>query len=124
VLLRSGVSVTWAHHGLIGCADWVLPWFVTIFLGVYFTFLQGMEYYISSFSIRDSVFGAGFYIATGFHGLHVIVGTLFLTFSVARVLRLAFTSNCCLGLEISIWYWHFVDVVWLFLFMFIYWWGY
>jgi cytochrome c oxidase subunit 3 len=104
VLLRSGVSVTWAHHGLIGCTDWVLPWLVTILLGVYFTFLQGMEYFVSSFSIRDSVFGAGFYVATGFHGLHVIVGTLFLSFSIARILSHAFTSNCCLGLEMSIWY--------------------
>jgi len=124
ILLRSGVSVTWAHHNLIGNSQWLVPWFVTILLGVYFTFLQAIEYYISSFTMRDRVFGSTFFVATGFHGLHVLIGTLFLIICLIRALNSSFTSWHHLGLEMAIWYWHFVDVVWLFLFRFIYWWGY
>lgn len=124
ILLSSGVSVTWAHHNLIGNSQWLVPWAVTIVLGLYFTLLQAIEYFISSFTMRDRVFGSTFFIATGFHGLHVLIGTLFLIVCFIRALGSSFTSWHHLGLEIAIWYWHFVDVVWLFLFSFIYWWGY
>jgi len=124
VLLRRGVSVTWRHHMLVGNGSWNVALGVTILLGIYFTALQAMEYYISSFTISDRVFGSTFFIATGFHGLHVLIGTLFLLVCLIRSISRIFTAWHHLGLEISIWYWHFVDVVWLFLFRFIYWWGF
>ena len=125
ILLSSGVRVTWAHHALIEGShnQAVLSLFVTIFLGVYFTCLQAIEYYEASFSIADSIYGTTFFIATGFHGLHVIVGTLFLTVCYLRILKGRFRINHHFGFEAAAWYWHFVDVVWLFLFIRIYWWG-
>lgn len=92
----------------------------TLLLGGYFTFLQGFEYYSSSFTIIDSVYGRVFFIATGFHGLHVLIGRLFLFFCLLRVLLYNFSFLGILGFELAIWYWHFVDVVWLFLYSFIY----
>nr|AGT28478.1 cytochrome c oxidase subunit III [Pseudodiaptomus annandalei] len=125
VLVSSGVSVTWAHHAMMegdhGQAK--LGLLLTILLGVYFTFLQGFEYYEASFSFADSVYGSTFFIATGFHGLHVIVGTLFLTVMYFRLLKFEFSPAHHFGFEAAAWYWHFVDVVWLFLYLTIYWWG-
>jgi len=125
VLVSSGVSVTWAHHALIiGDYDqtkWGL--FVTVALGIYFTILQGLEYYEASFSFADGVYGSTFFIATGFHGLHVIVGTLFLLVCLVRHLKGEFSINHHFGFEAAAWYWHFVDVVWLFLYLAVYWWG-
>ena len=125
ILLSSGVTVTWAHHSLIenNFSETTQGLLLTIFLGVYFTFLQALEYIEASFSIADSVYGSTFFVATGFHGLHVIIGTLFLLVGLARHQKGYFSSAHHFGLEAAIWYWHFVDVVWLFLYTFIYWWG-
>lgn len=125
VLLASGVSITWAHHSLIeGNRKHILQaLFITISLGVYFTLLQASEYYETSFTISDGVYGSTFFMATGFHGLHVIIGSTFLIVCFMRQLHYHFTSNHHFGFEAAAWYWHFVDVVWLFLYVSIYWWG-
>ena len=125
VLLRSGVTVTWAHHRVIrgNRKEGKLGLIITIILGVYFTALQALEYAEASFSIADSAYGSTFFIATGFHGLHVLVGTLFLLVCLFRIIKYHFSSIHHFGLEAAAWYWHFVDVVWLFLFVWIYWWG-
>lgn len=123
ILLRRGATVTWAHHILLGGGEVGLPLLFTCILGVYFSFLQGAEYYLSSFAIRDRVYGSVFFIATGFHGIHVLVGTIFLIICFVRLQKKQFSEWNHLGFELAIWYWHFVDVVWLFLFSCIYWWG-
>jgi len=93
---------------------------LTIFFGVYFTALQGLEYIEASFSIADSVYGRTFFVATGFHGLHVIIGSTFLIICLVRLTQGHFSSYHHIGIESAIWYWHFVDVVWLFLYVSIY----
>jgi cytochrome c oxidase subunit 1 len=125
ILLSSGVTVTYAHHSLIqGNRSGSLYGLVyTIILAIIFTALQGIEYTVSSFTISDGVFGSCFYFGTGFHGLHVIIGTIFLAVGFWRTLAYHLTDNHHLGLEAGILYWHFVDVVWLFLYIFIYYWG-
>lgn len=125
VLLSSGVRVTWAHHALIenNFTQTTHGLGLTILLGVYFTILQAMEYMEASFRFADSVYGSTFYLATGFHGLHVLVGTLFLIVCYVRHVRCEFSSSHHFGFEAAAWYWHFVDVVWLFLYVTIYWWG-
>lgn len=125
ILLASGVTVTWAHHAVTenNHRQAVQGIFATIGLGVYFTFLQWLEYVEASFSIADSVYGRTFFVATGFHGLHVIIGSSFLLVCLIRLIKGHFSSNHHIGLESAIWYWHFVDVVWLFLYVSIYWWG-
>jgi heme/copper-type cytochrome/quinol oxidase subunit 3 len=96
---------------------------LTIFLAIEFTLLQGLEYFEALFYINDNVYGSSFYLTTGFHGLHVIIGTIFLIVSLIRLLLGHFTSKHHLGFEFAIWYWHFVDVVWLFLFVMVYLWS-
>jgi cytochrome c oxidase subunit 3 len=125
ILLSSGVSVTWAHHRLIenNHSQTKQGLIITVVLGLYFTALQAYEYYEAPFSFADSVYGSTFFIATGFHGLHVIIGTSFLAVCTIRLLKYHFSSNHHFGFEAAAWYWHFVDVVWLFLFVSIYWWG-
>lgn len=125
VLLASGVSITWAHHSLIeGNRKHInQALLITILLGLYFTVLQASEYFETSFSISDGIYGSTFFIATGFHGLHVIIGSTFLTVCLLRQLKFHFTSKHHFGFEAAAWYWHFVDVVWLFLYVSIYWWG-
>lgn len=125
ILLSSGVTVTYAHHSLIqGNRKGALYGLVvTIILAIIFTAFQGIEYTVSSFTISDGSFGSCFYFGTGFHGLHVIIGTAFLTVGFWRVLAYHQTNMHHLGLESAILYWHFVDVVWLFLFISIYYWG-
>nr|YP_003331397.1 cytochrome c oxidase subunit III [Aplidium conicum]CAX68846.1 cytochrome c oxidase subunit 3 [Aplidium conicum] len=125
VLLSSGVTVTWAHYGVFSSNlnNALKGMIYTMFLGVFFTLLQYMEYLDSSFMISDSVYGSIFFMATGFHGFHVIIGTCFLLVSFLRMWKGHFTSKHHIGLECSIWYWHFVDVVWIFLYISIYWWG-
>jgi len=124
ILVVSGISVTWSHHRMIenNHNSAVLSLIITVILGVIFTLLQAFEYYEVRFSIRDRVFGRVFFIATGFHGLHVIIGTLFLLISLTRLLGNNFRAIHHFGFEARVWYWHFVDVVWLFLYLFIYWW--
>nr|BAB97223.1 cytochrome oxidase subunit III [Tigriopus japonicus] len=125
VLLSSGLSVTWSHHSVQAgeLSQGALGLLLTLLLGGYFTCLQAFEYWEASFSFADSVYGSSFYIATGFHGIHVIVGSLFLLVSFIRLRGCSFSSSHHVGLEAAIWYWHFVDVVWLFLYLTIYWWG-
>jgi cytochrome c oxidase subunit 3 len=125
ILLSSGVTVTYAHHSLIqGNRRGALYGLVfTIILAIVFTLLQGIEYSVSSFTISDGAFGSCFYFGTGFHGLHVIIGTAFISVGLWRVLAYHSTDNHHLGMESAILYWHFVDVVWLFLFISIYYWG-
>jgi cytochrome c oxidase subunit 3 len=125
ILLSSGVTVTWAHHSIIenNHSQTFQGLLLTIVLGVYFTILQGLEYWEASFSISDSVYGATFFVATGFHGLHVLIGTTFLIVCLLRHHKCQFSSSHHFGFEAAAWYWHFVDVVWLFLYIRIYWWG-
>jgi len=125
ILLSSGVTVTYAHHSLIqGNRKGALYGLVyTVLLAIVFTALQGIEYTVSSFTISDGAFGSCFYFATGFHGLHVMIGTAFIVVGLWRVLAYHSTSMHHLGLESGILYWHFVDIIWLFLFISIYYWG-
>ena len=124
LLLASGFTVTYAHHFLInGKRSKALYCLLyTIILATIFTALQGVEYSVSSFTISDGAFGSCFYFGTGFHGLHVMIGTAFLAVGLWRVLPYHLTNNHHIGLEAGILYWHFVDVVWLFLFVSIYHW--
>jgi cytochrome c oxidase subunit 3 len=125
ILLSSGAAVTWAHHALLaGLRQQVLYGLLTtILLACVFTALQVLEYGEAPFTISDGIYGSTFYLATGFHGLHVIIGTLFLSVCLLRHYEGHSTSKHHFGFEAAAWYWHFVDVVWLFLFVSIYWWG-
>lgn len=125
ILLGSGVTVTWAHHRIIenNFSQAFLGLLLTVTLGVYFTSLQALEYWEASFTISDSAYGSTFFIATGFHGIHVIIGTTFLIVCLSRHIKSHFSRNHHFGFEAAAWYWHFVDVVWLFLYISIYWWG-
>jgi cytochrome c oxidase subunit 3 len=125
ILLSSGVTVTYAHHSLIqGNRSGALNGLVmTVVLAVIFTALQFVEYTVSSFTISDGTYTSCFYFGTGFHGLHVIIGTAFLSVGFWRLLAYHLTENHHLGLESGILYWHFVDVVWLFLYISVYYWG-
>lgn len=130
ILLLSGTTVTWAHHSLIHNdrkgAKWGL--LLTVILGVLFTFVQGYEY-LELFHehgtghhpwISQDAFGSAFFMATGFHGLHVLIGTIFLAVMYLRLVKGGLRPEKHFGLEAAAWYWHFVDVVWLFLFAFVY----
>ena len=125
ILLSSGVSVTYAHHSLVaGSQIYTLYGLLTtILLAFFFTILQVFEYSSSSFFISDGIYGSTFFMATGFHGFHVFVGTCFLIVCFFRAFFYHFTKQHHFGFEAAAWYWHFVDVVWLFLFVSIYWWG-
>lgn len=125
ILLSSGAAVTWAHHAIIlEYRQQALQGLsLTIFLAILFTAFQAFEYLEAPFTISDGIYGSTFFLATGFHGFHVFVGTLFLTVCLVRLYKGHFTSNHHFGFEAAAWYWHFVDVVWLFLFVAIYWWG-
>jgi heme/copper-type cytochrome/quinol oxidase subunit 3 len=153
LLLTSGVYATLAHHlikgygiqsqnGLsiianpamfkqyisdkekkISYKNITLGFFLSIMLGLLFTYVQLHEYKIAGFTIADSIYGAVFYMATGFHGLHVIIGTTFLIITFYRFLRGDFLGRFFFGVDAAVWYWHFVDVVWIFLFICVYWWG-
>ncbi len=95
----------------------------TIGLGLFFTCIQLYEYQHAAFAINDGIYGSTFYILTGFHGFHVLIGTIFLSVCLCRHYYYHFSFNHHLGLEIAIWYWHFVDIVWIFLFICVYVWG-
>jgi len=126
ILLSSGASLTWSHHGLQIKKKCIARQglFLTILLGIWFTALQAYEYWEARFTIADKVYGNTFFVATGFHGLHVIIGTTFLAICWGRMLAKHFIKpERHVGYECAIWYWHFVDVVWIFLFICIYWWG-
>jgi len=125
LLLSSGVTVTYAHHSLIqgNRSGALYGTALTIVLALVFTAFQGVEYTVSSFTISDGTFGSCFYFGTGFHGIHVMIGTAFIAVGLWRILAYHVTDNHHLGFEASILYWHFVDVVWLFLYISVYYWG-
>ena len=117
--------ITFGHHGLIAGMKKLTVWsfLLTIVLAVVFTALQAFEYSSANFSIADGIFGTTFYASTGLHGFHVIVGTIFIIIAFIRIINNNITRQTHVGIESGIWYWHFVDIVWLFLFIFIYCWG-
>lgn len=125
ILLTSGTTVTWAHHALLHDDRDGLKWglTLTVLLGVLFSFVQAYEYSHAAFGFSGSIYGATFFMATGFHGFHVIVGTIFLLICLIRASIGQFTPQKHFGFEAAAWYWHFVDVVWLFLFVSIYIWA-
>ena len=125
ILLTSGTTVTWAHHALIHNDRKGMLWglSLTVLLGLTFSCVQAYEYAHAAFSFGGNIYGATFFMATGFHGFHVIIGTIFLTVCLFRAIAGQFTPTRHFGFEAAAWYWHFVDVVWLFLFACIYVWG-
>nr|YP_009498355.1 cytochrome c oxidase subunit III [Biomphalaria pfeifferi]AWK49466.1 cytochrome c oxidase subunit III [Biomphalaria pfeifferi] len=125
VLLLSGVSITWVHHSIEegNYKSAMQGLFITILLGLYFLLLQYGEYSETMFSISDGIYGSCFFMATGFHGTHVAVGATFLIVCFFRLKNFHFNKNHHVGFLAAAWYWHFVDVVWLFLYVSIYWWG-
>jgi cytochrome c oxidase subunit 3 len=126
ILLLSGTTVTWAHHALLenDRKGLVTGLALTVLLGMLFTTFQAWEYSEAPFKFYGGgVYPSTFFLATGFHGFHVIVGTCFLAVCLVRAMRGGFTPRRHFGFEAAAWYWHFVDVVWLFLFTCIYWWG-
>jgi cytochrome c oxidase subunit 3 len=125
VLLTSGATVTWAHHALRegNKRHLVLGLLVTVILGALFSSIQAFEYSRAPFGFADGIYSSTFFMATGFHGAHVIIGTIFLLVCLGRAYAGHFRPDHHFGFEAAAWYWHFVDVVWLFLFTFVYWWG-
>nr|YP_010137121.1 cytochrome c oxidase subunit 3 [Tylopilus plumbeoviolaceoides]QWM97160.1 cytochrome c oxidase subunit 3 [Tylopilus plumbeoviolaceoides] len=125
LLVSSGAFVTYGHHALINGnrKNTLIGLELTVLFAVLFTFLQYLEYANASFSISDSVFGSAFYCSTGLHGIHVIVGTIFIIVQLVRTINYHITNSHHQGCESAILYWHFVDIVWLFLFIAVYYWG-
>nr|AXS66575.1 cytochrome c oxidase subunit 3 [Tenebrionoidea sp. 17 KM-2017] len=125
ILLTSGLTVTWAHHSLMenNFKQATQGLTLTVILGAYFSALQAYEYLEAPFTIADSSYGSSFFMATGFHGIHVLIGTTFLLVCLIRLLNNHFSQIHHFGFEAAAWYWHFVDVVWLFLYISVYWWG-
>ena len=125
ILLLSGCTTTWAHHEIVkgNQKGFIEALAYTVGLGFIFLCIQVFEYQHTTFKFKDGIFPSTFYMATGFHGFHVLVGTIFLFVCWLRAKKGQFTSERHFGFEAAAWYWHFVDVVWLFLFVAIYWWG-
>ncbi|KAA2311526.1 cytochrome c oxidase subunit 3 [Pseudooceanicola sediminis] len=126
ILLCSGAAATWAHHALVhedNRKDIKAGLLIAILLGALFTVFQLYEYSHAAFGFGGNIYGATFFMATGFHGVHVFIGTIFLLVCLLRVHAGHFTPENHVGFEAAAWYWHFVDVVWLFLFASIYIWG-
>jgi len=125
ILVFSGATITYTHYMLIAAAyfNTCLGYIITLFLALMFTVLQLYEYNVSTFSIADGIYGSTFFLITGFHGAHVIAGTIFIIVCFIRTIVGHFTTTHHLGFEFAAWYWHFVDIVWLFVYTFIYLWG-
>lgn len=125
LLLLSGTSITWAHHALLQKQRKALlrGTLMTIGIGLLFTCIQAYEYFHATFGFKQGIYPSIFYMTTGFHGIHVIIGTVFLGICWVRAYLNQFTPSRHIGFEAAAWYWHFVDVVWLFVFVSIYWWG-
>jgi cytochrome c oxidase subunit 3 len=126
VLVSSGIAATYAHKCMLrtdGRQGVIYGLIYAIGLGILFTYLQLKEYMNAEFSINDGIYGSIFYVATGFHGVHVIIGTTALFVCLIRHYRYHFTVEHHLGFEFSLWYWHFVDVIWIFSYLIIYIWG-
>nr|UXO94132.1 cytochrome c oxidase subunit 3 [Dolichovespula saxonica] len=126
ILISSGMTITLSHQYLINnkISNSINLLFLTIILSFLFSIIQFYEYYESTFTISDSIYGSIFFVTTGFHGLHVFIGTLFLIVCIIRLINMHFSKNHHFGYEAAIWYWHFVDIVWLFVYMWIYWWSF
>ena len=126
ILLCSGAACTWAHHAIAhenNRKDMINGLAIAVALGIIFTGFQAYEYSHATFGFSGNVYGATFFMATGFHGFHVIVGTIMLFVCMLRAMKGHFTPEAHVGFEAAAWYWHFVDAVWLFLFAAIYVWG-
>lgn len=125
ILLLSGCSATWAHHAILEGhnEDAVKALGITVFLGFFFLCFQVYEYVHAHFGFSEGIYPSAFFMATGFHGFHVFVGAVFLAVCWRRAKKGHFTKDRHFGFEAAAWYWHFVDVVWLFLFIAVYWWG-
>lgn len=125
ILITSGFSVTWAHRGIsIGSFKSAIDGLViTILLGFFFVFLQGLEYYESTFNLPDGVYPSVFFLLTGLHGCHVIVGAFFLFFCFLSLIYNHYLTNHYLRFVLAVWYWHFVDIIWIILFLTVYLWG-
>jgi len=123
ILLSSGVRVTWAHHAIMNNFFYksIVSLAFTVVLGAYFLYIQYVEYFESQFAVRDGIFGRTFFVTTGFHGIHVFIGTAFLFYVLVILCSGKLLYNHLFSFERAAWYWHFVDVVWLFVFIFIYW---
>nr|UZT67443.1 cytochrome c oxidase subunit 3 [Melanips sp. ZJUH 20220003] len=126
ILLSSGITITWAHHSILfgNKVNSVFGMMLTMILGIIFSLIQMIEYKEAMFCLSDSVYGSLFFMTTGFHGLHVIIGTLFLLIIFMRLFSNHMSSFHHFGFEASSWYWHFVDVIWIIVFTMIYWWNY
>lgn len=126
LLLSSGATITWCHHSIVNqnSEDAILSLGLTILLGIYFLVTQGNEYYRRLFSFNSRIYGNVFFLLTGFHGLHVTIGVICLSICLLRLVNIHYNSRYHVGFEASAWYWHFVDVVWLFLYFFLYWYGF
>jgi cytochrome c oxidase subunit 3 len=126
ILLCSGAAATWAHHALVhenNRKDVKNGLILAILLGALFSVFQAYEYSHAAFGFSGNIYGANFFMATGFHGFHVLIGTIFLAVCLIRTYAGHFTPERHIGFEAAAWYWHFVDVVWLFLFLAVYVWG-
>jgi len=125
ILLCSGATVTYSHHAIVAGkkVDAIWGLILTIVLAIVFTLFQAFEYVSANFTITDGVYGSTFFLATGFHGFHVFIGTCFLIVCLIRLARNHFSSDHHFGFEAAAFYWHFVDVVWLFLYIAVYFWG-
>jgi cytochrome c oxidase subunit 3 len=125
ILLLSGTTCTWAHHAVRegNNKEAIQGLVLTVILGAIFSLLQAYEYHHATFSFTEGIYPSTFYMATGFHGFHVLVGTIFLFVCLLRAKKGHLTPDRHFGFEAAAWYWHFVDVVWLFLYICVYWWG-
>nr|WDY84646.1 cytochrome c oxidase subunit III [Gilpinia sp. 2 GYN-2022c] len=125
ILVSSGATVTWTHHSLMNNLknESLKSLMLTIMLGIIFSMLQWFEYNEAPFTMADSIYGSTFYISTGFHGIHVLIGTTFLFINFLRIYFNHYSKFHHFGFEAAAWYWHFVDVIWLFLYISIYWWS-
>nr|AGN73940.1 cytochrome c oxidase subunit III [Aphis glycines]AGW80615.1 cytochrome oxidase subunit III [Aphis glycines] len=125
ILLTSSFTITLTHFYLLNNSKkkTIIFMNLTIILSIYFLMLQMLEYNQATFTFSDSIFGSSFYMATGFHGLHVIIGTIFLMTNLMRMLKLHFSFIHHIKFELAAWYWHFIDIIWLFLYMTFYWWN-
>lgn len=126
ILLSSGFTITWCHYSLLKSNNFerFIRLLITLILGIIFLICQYLEYNEAIFCIADSIYGSIFFISTGFHGIHVLVGSLFLFVNLIRIYYINFSRNHHFGFEAAAWYWHFVDVVWLFLYLLVYYWSY
>nr|YP_011004814.1 cytochrome c oxidase subunit III [Leptomastidea bifasciata]WPT46955.1 cytochrome c oxidase subunit III [Leptomastidea bifasciata] len=126
ILVCSGVSITWCHYSIINMnkLESLISLFITLILGMIFSFFQYKEYMECTFTFSDSVYGSIFFMSTGFHGFHVLIGSLFILVNLVRLNFNNFSNFHHLGFEMAAWYWHFVDVVWLFLYLLVYFWSY